>query len=75
MWPIPDDELPLNQSHLILTFGPPMSQEIRCKRIEEHFQKLSSLEGWSFYIPDDGVKQQGGDGREGLLVYGAIFEW
>jgi len=73
VWPIPDDELPLDQSHLILTFGPPMSQEIRCKRMEEHFQKISSLEGWSFYIPDDCVKQQGGDGSEVLLVYGAVY--
>ena len=73
VWPIPDEELPLDQSHLILTFGPPMSQEIRCNRMEEHFQKISSLQGWSFYIPDDCVKQQGGDGSEVLLVYGAIY--
>jgi hypothetical protein len=33
-----------------------MTQEIRCRRMEEHFKKLSLLVGWSFYSPDDDVK-------------------
>jgi hypothetical protein len=71
VWPLPDDDFPLNQSHLIITFGPPMTQEIRCRRMKEHFEKLSSLVGWSFYSPDDVVKQEGGDGSE-VLVYEAV---
>ena len=72
LWPLPDDDLPIDQSHLIITFGPPMNQEIRGRRMEEHFEKLSSLVGWSFFSPEDDVKQQGGDDSEGP-VYGAVY--
>ncbi len=72
VWPLPDDDFLLDQSHLIITFGPPMTQEMRCRRMEEHFAKLSLLVGWSFYSPDDDEKREGRDGSE-ELVYGAIY--
>ena len=62
-WPPTDDALPLHQSHLIITFGPPISQEFRSVRMQEHFERMTSLEGWSFYTPDPNVDQ----------IYGALF--
>jgi hypothetical protein len=52
VWPIPNDDLPIDQSHLIVTFGPPISRELRSKRMTEFFSCMNTLEGWSYYIPD-----------------------
>ncbi len=69
VWPLPDDDLPLHQSHLIVTFGPPIIQECRSRRMQEHFEQMNSLEGWSFYSPDHCVVEGGHD----CQVYGAIY--
>jgi hypothetical protein len=69
VWPLPDDDLPLHQFHLIVTFGSPISQEFRCRRMQEHFEQMTSLEGWSFYSPDHCVVEGGHD----CQVYGAVY--
>ena len=69
VWPLPDDDLPLHQSHLIVTFGQPLSQKLRCRRIQEHFERMTSLEGWSFYCPDHCVVEGDYDGQ----AYGAVY--
>jgi hypothetical protein len=36
VWPLPDDDLPLHQSHLIVTFGPPIVKNLGaegCKNV------------------------------------------
>ncbi len=69
VWPIPDDDLPIDQSYLIVTFGPPISQEFRSKRMQEFFSRMTSLEGWSYYSPDD----CGADLSSDEQVYGALY--
>ena len=68
-WPPADDALPLHQSHLVVTFGPPISQELRSSRMQEHFERMPSLDGWSFYIPDNCVVVRSNDSQ----VYGALY--
>ena len=68
-WPPADDALPLHQSHLIVTFGPPISQEFRSSRMQEHFERMTSLEGWSIYTPDRCADEV----RDDCGVYGALF--
>ncbi len=70
LWPLPDDDLPLHQSHLIITFGLPISQEFWCRRMQEPFEQMTSLEGWSFYSPADQCVVEGGHDCQ---VYGAIY--
>jgi hypothetical protein len=69
VWLLPDDDLPLHQSHLIVTFGQPISGELRCKRMQEHFERMTSLEGWSFYCPDHCIVEGGYDGQ----IYDAVY--
>ena len=68
-WPPTDDALPLHQSHLIVTFGPPICQEFRSLRMQEHFERMPSLDGWSFYTPDHCVVA----GSDDSQVYGALY--
>ena len=68
-WPPTDDALPLHQSHLIVTFGPPISHEFRSLRMQEHFERMPSLDGWSFYTPDHCVIV----GSDDSQVYGALY--
>jgi hypothetical protein len=69
--PPADDALPLHQSHLIVTFGPPItiSQEFRSSWMQEHFERMTSLEGWSIYTPDHCANEVCDD----CGVYGAIY--
>lgn len=69
-WPPTDDALPLHQSHLIVTFGPPISQELRSSRMQELFERMPSLDGWSFCIPDHCVVVGSNDSQ---VVYGALY--
>jgi hypothetical protein len=69
VWLLPNDDLTLHQSHLIITFGPPFSQEFRCRRMQEYNERMTSLEGWSFYSPDHCV----GEGGDDCRVYGAKY--
>jgi hypothetical protein len=64
-----NEDLALNQSHLIITFGPPISQEFRCRKMQEHFEQMTSLESWSFYSPDHCVVGGGDD----CQVYDTIY--
>ncbi len=66
---LPNEDLPLHQSHLIITFDPPIVQEFRCRRMQEHFKQMTSLEGCSSYSPDHCVVGGGDD----CQVYGAIY--
>lgn len=68
-WPPTDNALPLHQSHLIVTFGPPISQELRSSRMQELFERMPSLDGWSFYIPDHCAVV----GSDDSQVYGALY--
>ena len=68
-WPPADDALPLHQSHLIVTFGPPISQEFRSSRMQEHFERMASLEGWSFLTPDRSANEV----RDDRYVFGALY--
>jgi len=67
--PPADDALPPHQSHLIITLGLPISQEFRSSRIQEHFEQMTSLEGWSFYTPDRYADEVCDD----YHVYGALY--
>ncbi len=67
--PPADDALPLHQSHLIVTFGPPISQEFRSSRMQEHFERMTSLEDWSIYTPDRCADEVCDD----CVVYGALY--
>ena len=69
VWPIPDDDLPNDQSHLIVTFGPPISRELRCSMMQQLLSRMTSLEGWSYYNPDDCVVELSSDDE----VYGALY--
>ncbi len=69
VWPLSDDSLPLHQSHIILTFSPPISQELKFSRMQELFDTISLLDGWSFYRPDRLVEE----GDPHLNVYGMVF--
>ena len=68
-WPPADDALPLHQWHLIVTFGPLISQKFRSSRMQEHFEQMTSLEGWSFYTPDRYADEVCDD----YHVYGALY--
>ncbi len=57
-WPPADDALPLHQSHLIVTFALPISQEFQSSRMQEHFERMTSLEGWSIYTPVGGPQEK-----------------
>ncbi len=46
-----NEDLAFNQSHLIITFVPPMSHEFRCRRMKEHLDRMTSLEGWFSTVP------------------------
>jgi hypothetical protein len=67
--PIAIIALSTHQSHLIVDFGPPLSQELKCRGMQEHFDQMTSSEGWSLYSPDHCVVEGGDDGR----VYGAVY--
>ncbi len=69
VWLLTNEDLALNESHLIITFGLPISQEFRCRRMQEHFEQMTSLEGWSFYSPDHCVVGGGDD----CQAYGTIY--
>ena len=69
VWPLSDDSLPLHQSHIIITFGLPISQELRFSRMQEFFDNIILLDGWSFYRPDHLVEE----GDPHLNVYGVVF--
>ena len=68
-WPPANDALPLHQSHLIVTFGPPISQEFSSSRMQEHFERMTSLEGWSIYTPHHCADEVCDD----CGVYGALY--
>jgi len=68
-WPPADDALPLHQSHLIVTFGPLISQKFKSSRMQEHFEQMTSLEGWLFYTPDRCADEVCDD----CHVYGALY--
>ena len=68
-WPPVNDALPLHQSHLILTFGLPITQEFRSSHVQEHFEQITSLEGWSFYSPDRCADEV----RDDHHVFGALY--
>jgi hypothetical protein len=40
MWLLPNEDFDLHQYHLIITFGPPISQEFRCRRMQGHFEQI-----------------------------------
>jgi hypothetical protein len=37
--------------------------------MQEHFERMTSLEGWSFYTPDPNVVE----GTDDNQIYGALF--
>ena len=70
VWPPRYDSLPLHQSHIIITFGLPISQELRFSRMQEFFDNIILLDGWSFYRPDPLL---GEECDPHLNVYGVVF--
>ena len=71
-WPPQDDALTPHHSHLVITFGAPLSDKNRATGIHHLRQSINGIEGWRFFIPSDsdGIDDSAvSSGRE----YGALY--
>jgi hypothetical protein len=71
-WPPQDEALPPYQSHLLITFGAPLSDKMKSAGIQQLRQRnVGSIDCWTFYIPSDsdGIEESVGSCRE----YGALY--
>jgi hypothetical protein len=67
-WPPDDDVLTINQSHSMISFGNPLTNEMRYLRMQQHGNQITSMEGWSFYFPCNDVEGEGS-----CRDYGTLF--
>ncbi len=71
-WPPQDNALPAYHSHLVITFGAPLSDKMRSAWIQQLRERINWIKGWTFYIPrsdSDGIEESVGSYRE----YGALY--
>ncbi len=70
-WPPQDDALSAHHSHLVITFGAPLSDKMMATGIQHLRQQIDWIEGWRFYIPSDsdGIEESVGSGREYKALY------
>ncbi len=52
-WPPRNNAISAHHSHLVITFGAPLSDKMRATGIQQLNQRIDGIKGWRFYITSD----------------------